>query len=102
RDRSFVCSSRRRHTRCYRDWSSDVCSSDLSGLIAGGSLAGILYAVPAPTSDSSFRPVRFSTYARTRPPANIGAVVAMGRYDPTRSEERRVGKGCEFRWGLGV
>src|SRR5207245_3766244 len=22
--------SRRRHTRCYRDWSSDVCSSDLS------------------------------------------------------------------------
>src|SRR5207245_8285722 len=21
---------RRRHTRCYRDWSSDVCSSDLS------------------------------------------------------------------------
>src|SRR5207245_8168947 len=21
----------RRHTRCYRDWSSDVCSSDLSG-----------------------------------------------------------------------
>src|SRR5207245_4892713 len=23
--------SRRRHTRCYRDWSSDVCSSDLGG-----------------------------------------------------------------------
>src|SRR2546429_9874537 len=23
-------SSRRRHTRCSRDWSSDVCSSDLS------------------------------------------------------------------------
>src|SRR5207245_5199090 len=22
-------SSRRQHTRCYRDWSSDVCSSDL-------------------------------------------------------------------------
>src|SRR5207245_6109299 len=21
--------SRRRHTRCYRDWSADVCSSDL-------------------------------------------------------------------------
>src|ERR1041385_6319854 len=29
--RCFVCffSSRRRHTRCSRDWSSDVCSSDL-------------------------------------------------------------------------
>src|SRR5205809_5328169 len=24
----FFCSSRRRHTRCSRDWSSDVCSSD--------------------------------------------------------------------------
>src|SRR5207245_7310339 len=28
---SFFFSSRRRHTRCYRDWSSDVCSSDLPG-----------------------------------------------------------------------
>src|SRR2546429_1802700 len=26
----FFCSSRRRHTRCSRDWSSDVCSSDLT------------------------------------------------------------------------
>src|SRR6266542_1612124 len=26
----FFFSSRRRHTRCYRDWSSDVCSSDLA------------------------------------------------------------------------
>src|SRR2546422_11773529 len=25
----FFLSSRRRHTRCSRDWSSDVCSSDL-------------------------------------------------------------------------
>src|SRR2546429_7052572 len=28
----FFFSSRRRHTRCSRDWSSDVCSSDLSRL----------------------------------------------------------------------
>src|SRR6266498_4719373 len=28
----FFFSSRRRHTRCGRDWSSDVCSSDLAGL----------------------------------------------------------------------
>src|SRR5205809_6449083 len=27
----FFFSSRRRHTRCSRDWSSDVCSSDLMG-----------------------------------------------------------------------
>src|ERR1039458_7194676 len=28
----FFFSSRRRHTRCLSDWSSDVCSSDLTGL----------------------------------------------------------------------
>src|SRR2546429_8387156 len=30
----FFFSSRRRHTRCSRDWSSDVCSSDLLWLLA--------------------------------------------------------------------
>src|SRR5690349_2909301 len=29
--REFFFSSRRRHTRSLRDWSSDVCSSDLTG-----------------------------------------------------------------------
>src|SRR2546429_3353832 len=29
----FFFSSRRRHTRCSRDWSSDVCSSDLDVVI---------------------------------------------------------------------
>src|SRR6266436_10373514 len=28
----FFFSSRRRHTRCSRDWSSDVCSSDLAAI----------------------------------------------------------------------
>src|SRR6266852_316768 len=28
-EKFFFFSSRRRHTRCYRDWSSDMCSSDL-------------------------------------------------------------------------
>src|SRR3712207_1929873 len=28
----FFFSSRRRHTRYWRDWSSDVCSSDLDGM----------------------------------------------------------------------
>src|SRR3989442_11048046 len=31
----FFFSSRRRHTRCGRDWSSDVCSSDLVEPVAG-------------------------------------------------------------------
>src|SRR3712207_4179511 len=30
------CSSRRRHTRYWRDWSSDVCSSDLVSAAAVG------------------------------------------------------------------
>src|SRR6266496_5291193 len=32
----FFFSSRRRHTRSLRDWSSDVCSSDLGGGVGGG------------------------------------------------------------------
>src|SRR5207245_3481888 len=41
----FFFSSRRRHTRCYRDWSSDVCSSDLesrvnSTRVVGEAIAG--------------------------------------------------------------
>src|SRR5262245_62254572 len=31
----FFFSSRRRHTRCLSDWSSDVCSSDLIWLFPG-------------------------------------------------------------------
>src|SRR5690606_39966255 len=34
----FFFSSRRRHTRFSRDWSSDVCSSDLLALIRGENL----------------------------------------------------------------
>src|SRR5690349_21906631 len=30
----FFFSSRRRHTRSLRDWSSDVCSSDLAAILA--------------------------------------------------------------------
>src|SRR5712675_3114277 len=34
----FFFSSRRRHTRCSRDWSSDVCSSDLAGRMTARSI----------------------------------------------------------------
>src|SRR5690606_40797566 len=33
--------SRRRHTRFSRDWSSDVCSSDLQGLLAPQSVTDV-------------------------------------------------------------
>src|SRR3989442_1626572 len=38
---NFFFSSRRRHTRCGRDWSSDVCSSDLPPTKVGGSVADL-------------------------------------------------------------
>src|SRR3712207_9183257 len=37
----FFFSSRRRHTRYWRDWSSDVCSSDLARVAAAISDAGV-------------------------------------------------------------
>src|ERR1035438_10837334 len=36
----FFFSSRRRHTRCLSDWSSDVCSSDLKQITAVQNPAG--------------------------------------------------------------
>src|SRR2546422_10642201 len=36
----FFFSSRRRHTRCSRDWSSDVCSSDLMAFTTNGAPRG--------------------------------------------------------------
>src|SRR5207245_8685252 len=47
----FFFSSRRRHTRCYRDWSSDVCSSDLALLTDGrfsGATRGLMAGHVAP------------------------------------------------------
>src|SRR2546429_6386463 len=38
----FFFSSRRRHTRCSRDWSSDVCSSDLLARVFGRSIVWLL------------------------------------------------------------
>src|SRR5256884_6466445 len=43
--RGFLRSSRRRQTRCSRDWSSGVCSSDLE--LASGSLSSILLVDPS-------------------------------------------------------
>src|SRR2546422_3777991 len=37
----FFFSSRRRHTRCSRDWSSDVCSSDLQDQVEAPLNAGV-------------------------------------------------------------
>src|SRR3712207_9525221 len=62
-------SSRRRHTRYWRDWSSDVCSSDLVATRAAG-LAGELARIAIGASDvaPSSRDKRFADPAWTQNP----------------------------------
>src|SRR3712207_7898782 len=64
----FFFSSRRRHTRYWRDWSSDVCSSDLK---------------------------RFTTYER-REPLRLMVLKRDGGREPFDREKLRVGlaKAC--------
>src|SRR5699024_11778987 len=60
--RLFFFSSRRRHTRSKRDWSSDVCSSDLSQFMIR--LFFEFYNFPIPMVDisiASFISIWFST-----------------------------------------
>src|SRR3989440_3570368 len=89
----FFFSSRRRHTRSDRDWSSDVCSSDL-------------YAVRAfefHALDYLLKPFdreRFQTAierAKRQIRRDSGARMDA-RILALRSEERRVGKECRSRW----
>src|SRR3989442_2022488 len=90
----FFFSSRRRHTRCGRDWSSDVCSSDLafgSDFGAGGG-SSVERGAAAFASGSS---ADFGT--KVFFPVGPTAAGAMGGTVP-RSEERRVGKECRSRW----
>src|SRR2546422_6364736 len=78
----FFFSSRRRHTRCSRDWSSDVCSSDLS-ILTG--------AHDATTTSYWIQPL--DGPARK---LDLGMVEPWNGF--WRSEERRVGKECRSRW----
>src|SRR5699024_11892210 len=100
----FVFSSRRRHTRSKRDWSSDVCSSDLIF-----------------EKEIEFNPMMLTT-SGVRISSSLGyepdifeATVKMiesGQIDPSlmiteeieldRSEERGVGKGGRGRRRRGI
>src|SRR5690606_39970639 len=82
----FFFSSRRRHTRFSRDWSSDVCSSDLVTPIPVQALRILVR--------HGFRLPH--TLANNGTPSHPGirAIVA----EAFRSEERRVGKECRSRW----
>src|SRR2546430_7414091 len=92
-------SSRRRHTRFDCDWSSDVCSSDLT------SRPPQKADCPAGTrSAGCFRLLLYPTHAtQSRHPhrdqGNVdGHIFAPSALWDRRSEERRVGKECRSRW----
>src|SRR5439155_6649613 len=85
----FFFSSRRRHTRWPRDWSSDVCSSDLGKGRKVCQLAStILRDGNRSSSLSYFEPCIRLNKLRT----------AQSAWFFSRSEERRVGKECRSRW----
>src|SRR5260370_25940220 len=91
----FFFSSRRRHTRFKCDWSSDVCSSDLSEEgIASWFYAPSAADVDEPHDEEVTRIVASdgdtSHIPDGSPPFPDGVSV--------RSEERRVGKECRSRW----
>src|SRR3712207_7280659 len=86
----FFFSSRRRHTRYWRDWSSDVCSSDLPEARVALTLR-LVCGVPAPDVARAFLVSGPTMAARiTRAKKKIS--------EARRSEERRVGKECRSRW----
>src|SRR5438067_4711643 len=90
----FFFSSRRRHTRSKRDWSSDVCSSDLScsGNLRSSSLR-------TATASSTCPPAaRHSTACAMSHAARAGSDCMRRAEASRRSEERRVGKECRSRW----
>src|SRR5207245_6489543 len=91
--RFFFFSSRRRHTRCYRDWSSDVCSSDLSASKILFSEHHLSHAASA-FFCSPFEEAAVLTVDGVGEWAT--ASLGVGRYNE-RSEERRVGKECRSR-----
>src|SRR5207245_3257106 len=74
----FLLSSRRRHTRCYRDWSSDVCSSDLFQVkvrdpgLGGAVRTSARTAPPRPGSRTLTWNVLLSRSAATRGVSEIG------------------------------
>src|SRR5690349_22143862 len=90
----FFFSSRRRHTRSLRDWSSDVCSSDLTTMELTAAGRPFLY-FPLRLH---FEQNRHVAHRLDRHGAGRRMDYATsGPSEIARSEERRVGKECRSR-----
>src|SRR5207249_7160440 len=94
----FFFSSRRRHTRSKRDWSSDVCSSDL---------VGREHRVPRRSrfdlAQHLLLDLKILEYRLDHElgPAKPAVVIAPREQRDERSEERRVGKEGRGGWRAG-
>src|SRR5258707_10795231 len=91
----FFFSSRRRHTRYWRDWSSDVCSSDLNIYEMSSWTRGIV--IPMAIL-SAIRPAWRLTERAHVDELFCDISRKHAAFDWSRSEERRVGKECRSRW----
>src|SRR5207253_5024005 len=89
----FFFSSRRRHTRWPRDWSSDVCSSDLFALRGQRLKPAIAIRIRISHQDN----FPFDADAVLTQQIVIFRVSAVRVDDFCRSEERRVGKEWSYR-----
>src|SRR5690606_39395234 len=90
----FFFSSRRRHTIFSRDWSSDVCSSDLD--FTAPPEPGREVAPEPSTEDDDAAALRSLR-------EDVEALIEDGRtYLETRSEEHRVGEERRLREGLNL
>src|SRR5206468_7547932 len=98
--------SRRRHTRSDRDWSSDVCSSDLAFADAAELQRHIGMACDLDT-DLNFvnrrglkasGPYRQSVRSCLQLRQDVCSFTCSLCLTDFRSEERRVGKECRCRW----
>src|SRR5207247_7872308 len=91
----FFFSSRRRHTRSTRDWSSDVCSSDLDGNLHPN--------ISFDATDPVLKNKVEAASAEIMQACIAAGGTITGEHgvgiDKMRSEERRVGKECRARWG---
>src|SRR5256885_5990809 len=92
----FFFSSRRRHTRLQGDWSSDVCSSDLTCISCGECM------VSCPTGALTNKGVVGTAIAAGPGAQGFEAEellqIPVFKGVSGRSEERRVGKECRSRW----
>src|SRR5687768_17978025 len=93
----FFFSSRRRHTRCSRDWSSDVCSSDLvnrDDQRQGARGLGEMNWLALDVGGANLKVADGAHYAQS-----YAFPLWKERHSlAQRSEERRVGKECRSRW----